>query len=138
MEIGGFLLGERARPADGGVPPVAAAGCSPRCYWFILRLPVQRCRAHKMHNILDQCPKFGRPRVKRDLHRIRNAGTLALARSAARRLDDPAWPNAVRTTNAAAVLDPWASWPVTPASSTSSMPSSRGRTETKASAPLFL
>jgi transposase-like protein len=53
-----------------------------------------------MRNLLDQCPKSGRPSVKRDLHRIRNAGALGLTRSAVRRFDDPAWRNAVRTTNA--------------------------------------
>jgi transposase-like protein len=125
------------------VQPSGAAAALPLVYPHLL---VQRCWAYKMRNILDQCPKSGRPRVKRDLHRIRNAGTLALARSAVRRFDDPAWRNAVRSTNATERHFPEVRRRTRPMGvmtdhtsiEASFMPSSRGRTETKASAPLFL
>jgi transposase-like protein len=48
-------------------------------------VPVQRCWAHKIRNILDKVRKADQPSVKRALHKIMNAPTLSAARSAARR-----------------------------------------------------
>ncbi len=48
-------------------------------------VPVQRCWAHKIRNVLDKVRKADRPAVKADLHRVMNARTLPQARSAARR-----------------------------------------------------
>ena len=51
-------------------------------------IPVQRCWAHKMRNILDKVRARDRDDVKQDLHRGMNADTLPKARSAARRFAD--------------------------------------------------
>ena len=48
-------------------------------------IPVQRCWAHKIRNILDKVRKADQPEVKRALHKIMNAANLPAARSAARR-----------------------------------------------------
>ena len=48
-------------------------------------IPVQRCWAHKIRNILDKVRKADQPKVKRALHKIMNAANLPAARSAARR-----------------------------------------------------
>jgi transposase-like protein len=48
-------------------------------------IPVQRCWAHKMRNILDRIKKADRPAAKRALHRVMNADNRAEARTAARR-----------------------------------------------------
>ena len=48
-------------------------------------IPVQRCWAHKIRNILDKVRKADRPKVKRALHKIMNAANAPAARSAARR-----------------------------------------------------
>jgi transposase-like protein len=49
------------------------------------RVPVQRCWAHKIRNVLDKVRAGERSAVKSDLHAIMNANTLPEARSAARR-----------------------------------------------------
>jgi transposase-like protein len=63
------------------------------------QVPVQRCWAHKIRNVLDKVRKADQPAVKADLHAIMNATTRPKARSAARRFAD-SWeadyPNAVR------------------------------------------
>jgi transposase-like protein len=51
-------------------------------------VPVQRCWAHKIRNVLDKVKAADRAAVKRGLHAIMNAGTHAAARSAARRWAD--------------------------------------------------
>jgi len=51
-------------------------------------IPVQRCWAHKIRNILNKVRKADQPKVKRALHKIMNAPTLSAARSAARRFAD--------------------------------------------------
>ena len=51
-------------------------------------VPVQRCWAHKIRNILDKVRAAQRDDVKADLHRIMNAANLTKARSAARRFAD--------------------------------------------------
>jgi len=51
-------------------------------------VPVQRCWAHKIRNVLDKVRKADRAAVKAGLHAIMNAPTLPQARSAARRLAD--------------------------------------------------
>ena len=51
-------------------------------------VPVQRCWAHKIRNILNKVRKADEPAVKRDLHAIMNAETLPKARAAARRFAD--------------------------------------------------
>lgn len=48
-------------------------------------VPVQRCWAHKIRNILDKVRKADQPAAKAGLHEIMNAATLPRARSAARR-----------------------------------------------------
>jgi putative transposase len=46
-------------------------------------IPVQRCWAHKIRNVLDKIRKVDQPKVKRALHKIMNAANAAAARSAA-------------------------------------------------------
>ena len=48
-------------------------------------IPVQRCWAHKIRNVLDKIRKADQPAVKRALHKIMNADNVTKARSAARR-----------------------------------------------------
>ena len=48
-------------------------------------IPVQRCWAHKIRNILDKVRTADRPKVKRALHKVMNAANAPTARSAARR-----------------------------------------------------
>jgi len=57
-------------------------------------IPVQRCWAHKMRNLLDKIKKADREPAKRALHKIMNADNIAKARSAARRFE-AAYPAAV-------------------------------------------
>ncbi len=61
-------------------------------------VPVQRCWAHKIRNVLDKVRKADQPAVKTGLQAIMNARTLPHARSAARRFADrwgQAYPKAV-------------------------------------------
>jgi len=61
-------------------------------------VPVQRCWAHKIRNVLDKVRKADQPAVKTALHAIMNAKTIPQARSAARRFADrwdEDYPNAV-------------------------------------------
>jgi transposase-like protein len=51
-------------------------------------IPVQRCWAHKIRNILNKVRKPHQAAVKADLHAIMNAATRPRARSAARRFAD--------------------------------------------------
>ena len=78
------LTGERLEMicVDGGHGLLAAL---PMVYPAV---PVQRCWAHKIRNILDKVRKADQPAVKRDLHTIMNAETLPKARTAARRFAD--------------------------------------------------
>jgi len=48
-------------------------------------IPVQRCWAHKIRNVLDKVRKADQPRIKRALHKVMNAANAPAARSAARR-----------------------------------------------------
>lgn len=48
-------------------------------------IPVQRCWAHKIRNILNKIKKADQPAAKRALHKIINADTIAKARTTARR-----------------------------------------------------
>jgi len=77
---------------DGGQGCLAAL---PTVYPMI---PVQRCWAHKIRNVLDKVRAADRDNVKADLHAVMNAKTLPKARSAARafadRWEDP-YPKAV-------------------------------------------
>jgi putative transposase len=75
------LTGERLEMVcvDGGQGLLAAL---PMVY---RNVPVQRCWAHKIRNILDKVRKADQPAVKRGLHAIMNARTLPEARAAARR-----------------------------------------------------
>lgn len=52
------------------------------------QIPVQRCWAHKIRNVLDKVRKADQPKVKRALHKIMHAENGPQARSAARRLAD--------------------------------------------------
>ncbi len=91
-------------------------------------IPVQRCWAHKIRNILNKVKAADHQAVKRDLHKIMNAENLVAARQAAGRFarrwqepypkavaglrgdleellsvfryTDPKWRKAARTTNA--------------------------------------
>jgi putative transposase len=88
------LDGERLEMicADGGAGLLAAL---PIVYPAI---PVQRCWAHKIRNILDKVKKPERDAVKHGLHAIMNAPNLPKARAAARRFADrwqAAYPKAV-------------------------------------------
>ncbi len=51
-------------------------------------LPVQRCWAHKIRNVLDKVKNADRPAMKRALHAVMNAPNEPAARHAARRLAD--------------------------------------------------
>jgi putative transposase len=51
-------------------------------------IPVQRCWAHKIRNVLDKVRKADQPAVKRALHKVMNAAHAPAARSAARALAD--------------------------------------------------
>ena len=51
-------------------------------------VPVQRCWAHKIRNVLDKVKKADRDDVKAALHKVMNADTRRSARSAARRFAD--------------------------------------------------
>ncbi len=51
-------------------------------------IPVQRCWAHKIRNVLDKVRKADHDAVKASLHAVMNAKTLPKARSAARRFAD--------------------------------------------------
>jgi putative transposase len=51
-------------------------------------IPVQRCWAHKIRNLLDKVRKADQAAVKAALHAIMNAATRPKARSAARRFAD--------------------------------------------------
>ena len=51
-------------------------------------IPVQRCWAHKIRNVLDKLRLADHDAVKADLHAIMNAKTVPQARSAARRFAD--------------------------------------------------
>lgn len=48
-------------------------------------IPVQRCWAHKIRNVLNKVRKADQPKLKRALHNVMNAANAAAARSAARR-----------------------------------------------------
>jgi transposase-like protein len=48
-------------------------------------IPVQRCWAHKIRNVLDKIRKADQPKVKRALHKVMNAANRPAALSAARR-----------------------------------------------------
>jgi putative transposase len=67
---------------DGGAGLLAAL---PTAY---PEVPVQRCWAHKIRNVLNQVRKPDQATVKASLHRIMNATTLPAAWSAARRFAD--------------------------------------------------
>jgi len=78
---------------DGGAGLLAAL---PTAYPGV---PVQRCWAHKIRNVLDKVRAADQPAVKADLHAIMNAKTMPQARSAARRFADrwqDDYPKAVR------------------------------------------
>jgi putative transposase len=51
-------------------------------------IPVQRCWAHKIRNVLNKVRRADQLAVKTDLHAVINAKTLPQARSAARRFAD--------------------------------------------------
>lgn len=62
-------------------------------------IPVQRCWAHKIRNVLDKVRKADHGEVRRSLHAIMNATTTPLAQAAARRFADrwnDGYPRAVR------------------------------------------
>jgi transposase-like protein len=67
---------------DGGSGLLAAL---PTAYPSV---PVQRCWAHKIRNVLNKVRVVDQPVVKADLHAVMNAKTVPQARSAARRFAD--------------------------------------------------
>jgi putative transposase len=78
------LVGERLEMlcVDGGAGLLAAL---PTAFPDI---PVQRCWAHKIRNVLSKVRKPDQAAIKADLHRIMNATILPAAWSAARRFAD--------------------------------------------------
>jgi putative transposase len=78
------LTGERLEMlcVDGGSGLLAAL---PAAY---PEVPVQRCWAHKIRNVLNKVRKADQAAIKAGLHRIMNARTLPAAWSAARRFAD--------------------------------------------------
>jgi transposase-like protein len=61
-------------------------------------IPVQRCWAHKIRNILNKIRKADQPAAKRAVHKVMNAPNSPEARDAARRFADRfkhQYPNAV-------------------------------------------
>jgi transposase-like protein len=78
------LTGERLEMlcVDGGAGLLAAL---PTAY---PEVPVQRCWAHKIRNVLNKVRKSDQAAIKASLHRIMNATTLPAAWSAARRFAD--------------------------------------------------
>jgi transposase-like protein len=89
------LSGERVKliVADGGAGLLAAL---PLVY---PQIPLQRCWAHKIRNILDKSKKKDRESMKADLHKIIYAENKTQARKAARRFADQwesIYPKAVR------------------------------------------
>ena len=64
---------------DGGAGLLAALPTA------LPNIPVQRCWAHKIRNVLDKVRRADQPKVKRALHKIMNAANISEARSAARR-----------------------------------------------------
>jgi putative transposase len=78
------LLGDKLEMicVDGGAGLLAAL---PTAYPGV---PVQRCWAHKMRNVLGKVRRTDQPAVKTDLQAVMNAKTLPQARSAARRFAD--------------------------------------------------
>lgn len=67
---------------DGGQGLLAAL---PNVYQ---RVPVQRCWAHKIRNVLNKVRVADQPAVKRALHKVMNADNEPKARAAARRFAD--------------------------------------------------
>jgi putative transposase len=67
---------------DGGSGLLAAL---PRVFQDI---PVQRCWAHKIRNVLNKVKKADQPALKRALHKVMNAANTPAARAAARRFAD--------------------------------------------------
>ena len=51
-------------------------------------IPVQRCWAHKIRNVLNKVRKADQHKIKRALHKVINAANQAAARSAARHFAD--------------------------------------------------
>ncbi len=82
--IGRGLVGDTLEMicVDGGSGLLAAL---PTAYPGV---PVQRCWAHKVRNILDKVRRADQAAIKTGLHVIMNARTLPHARSAARRFAD--------------------------------------------------
>jgi putative transposase len=78
------LTGERLEMlcVDGGLGLLAALPTA------FSEVPVQRCWAHKIRNVLNKVRKPDQDPVKAGLHRIMNAPTLPAAWSAARRFAD--------------------------------------------------
>jgi len=68
--------------ADGGRGLLAALPT------VLPNIPVQRCWAHKIRNVLGKVRKADQPAVKRALHKVMNAPNAPAARAAARRLAD--------------------------------------------------
>ncbi len=64
---------------DGGAGLLAALPTT------LPNIPIQRCWAHKIRNVLDKVRNADQPKVKRALHKIMNAANTSEARSAARR-----------------------------------------------------
>jgi transposase-like protein len=52
------------------------------------RIPVQRCWAHKIRNVLNKVKMADQPAIKRALHKIMNATNAPAARATARRFAD--------------------------------------------------
>jgi transposase-like protein len=64
---------------DGGAGLLAALPTA------LPNIPIQRCWAHKIRNVLDKVKKADQPAAKRALHKIMNAPNAPAARAAARK-----------------------------------------------------
>jgi putative transposase len=67
-------------------------------------IPVQRCWAHKMRNVLGKVRGADQPTGKADLQAVMNAKTLSQARSAARRFADRWEPDYPKQSPACAMI----------------------------------
>jgi putative transposase len=60
------------------------------------KIPVQRCWAHKVRNVVNKVRKAHETSLKADLHAVMNADTAMKARSAARRFAERLGPSLPR------------------------------------------
>ena len=67
-------------------------------------IPIQRCWAHKIRNVLNKVRKADQPKVKRALHKIMNAPNLPAARAAARQFTNRSRANILQPSSVCATI----------------------------------